>query len=819
MSRREITATTGARGGGIAGLGIPLFLTTLSALVLELSLTRLFSVVLFYHYAFLAISLAVLGLASGGIIARLLPRNMSAREHRSLMSKVCMAACVAVIPALQFTLHTDVWLVTSWETALRLAMLFLLFLIPFGLAGFVIASTIVAGSHRIASLYFFDLLGGGLGCLLFVPIMAKLGGPNAVLTVGLLWALTAAVWAVASRSRALLLGCLVLCAGVAALIVVNHEGAVLDVRYTRGKPVGDEVFAAWNSFSRVSVQRDENEPDKLWILIDGGAGTWLSDTDVDAVRAAGAANFGWTGPDMAFWLRAPESALVIGAGGGVDVVRALLGGSRHTTAVEINPLIARTIMLDEFGEHTHGLYARPDVKVVVEDGRSFVRRTERSFDVIQLSQVDTWAASAAGSYALTEGYLYTVEAFEDYLARLRRGGLLSVTRWEFRRPRETLRVVSVALAALERSGVADPADHLLVIVEDIDREGLMRMGTVIVGVDPLTPSQVDAVRARAIEGGMRIAYAPKATNGDPAFTDLILADRRDEFLRAYDFNVAPVFDDSPFFFFMGRWKNTFADLFAFDPSGDSVNTGAQFLLVAVLILATLAIAVFLFGPLLLYRRSLPIGRDVLPYLAFCISVGLGYMLVELSMIHRFIVFLGQPVYSLTVVVFLFLLSSGLGSRWSERFAEPDLSRRLRPIIAGIALLLLAYLPLIPWLTREFQAQPLYLKAILVGMTVFPLGFLMGVPFPSALRLAAATGQHVIEWLWALNAAATVLGSVLAIFLFVTWGIRVGMLAGAVAYTACGALTFYLRVRPARQRVDLRAARAAVAAGQAVSSGP
>ncbi len=805
MSKEAAAEVVTKKYAGIAGLGFPLFLTTLSALLLELSLTRLFSVVLFYHYAFLAISLAVLGLASGGIIARLLPRNIAPREHRSLMSKVCMGAAVALIPALAFALDTNVWLVTTWETAVRLGLLFALFLIPFGLAGFVIASTLVAGSRRIASLYFYDLLGGSLGCLLFVPVMATLGGPNAVLTVALLWAVTAVVWAASSRSLKVFAGSFVLCAAIVALIGVNRDGAIFDVRFMRGKPVGDELFVRWNSFSRVSVQRDDNNPDRLWILIDGGAGTWLSDSDLDGM--ARRRSLARTGPDVAFWLRQPERSLVIGSGGGIDVVRAMMAGSERTTAVEINPLIARDVMLGEFREHSHDLYARPDVELVVEDGRSFVRRTAERFDVIQLSQVDTWASSAAGSYTLTEGYLYTVEAFEDYLARLTEGGLLSVTRWEFSRPRETLRVAAVALAALERRGVERPSDHLMVILENMDAEGLMRMGTVIVGETPFSPQQVEAVRQRTRATVMKLAFAPHAPAGDSVFAALIGASPDDDFFDSYAFNVAPVYDDSPFFFFMGRWSHTFKDLFTFDPSGDSVNTGAQFLLVAVLILAALAVGLFLFAPLLFYGRGVPLGRRVTPFLGFCVAVGLAYIVVEISMIHRFIVFLGQPVYSLTVVVFTFLLSSSLGSRFSEMIAEKRLAARVQVVVTGIVVLLIAYAVFLPWLTQQLQAEPTQVKLMVVGGVIFPLGFLMGMPFPSALRLAAATQEHLIEWLWAVNAAATVLGSVLAIFVFVILGITWATVLGSVAYFTCVIFLASMRYAPAAERLSLSARRA------------
>jgi hypothetical protein len=617
-----------------------------------------------------------------------------------------------------------------------------------------------------------------------------------------LWGLAALLWAVGSRSRGLLLGSIAVCAGMIAVIALNQSGALFSVRYMRGNAVEDEEFVRWNAFSRVSVVEDDAT--ERWIMIDGGAGTWVSTGVFEGPAAESLVKrLGSAGPDLAFWLRRPERALVIGAGGGVDVVRAVASGARETVAVEINPLVATEVMRERYLDYSHGLYERPDIRVVIEDGRSFVRRSGDPFDVIQLSQVDTWASTASGGYTLTENYLYTVEAFEDYLARLSDDGLLSVSRWEFRRPRESLRVVSVALEALERRGVERPAEHLAVILEDIDDEGLMRMGTILVGRAPLEREQIESLTRKAAEVGFDIAYSPASGGETQVFRELVEAPDRQAFFDSYAFNVEPAFDDSPFFFFTGRWANTFRDLFTFDPSGDSMNTGAQFLLVAALALATGGVVVFLFGPLLIFRRVLPGWGRVLPHLAYCVAVGLAYMIVELSLIHGFVVFLGQPVYSLTVVIFLFLLSSSLGSRLSETIPEDRLVGRARGVLTVIVVLLASYVWIVPVLTRTWQSAGSPAKIGVVACIVFPLGFLMGIPFPSALRLAAATRKHVIEWAWAINAAATVLGSVLAIFVFVTVGIRAGLWIGAVAYVVCALLLGGMRVSKTRVKADGR----------------
>ncbi len=759
--------------------GIPLLATTLSTLVLELTLTRLFSVVLFYHYAFLVISMALLGLASGGILARFLRRNLDPVRHRRCLAWLCLVAGLTLLPILYVILDTSIWLVTTWEVFQRLAGLFLVCMIPFGLVGFAIASVMAAGARQIASLYFFDLLGASLGCLIFVPMVGFLGAPNTVLAVSALLCLTGALWAAGTRSRAMVAAGLLVSVVLAGLIYVNRDGRLLDVRYLRGNPRTDEVFSAWNSFSRISVvQRADGY---YWIAIDGGAGTWIPNVNFEGGTGKQFVTVvGKTGPELAFTLLKRPRSLVIGPGGGFDVVRALAAGSPEVTAVEINPIIVRDLMQKRFLDYSYWLYARPDVRVFVEDGRTFVERTNQQYDVIQLSQVDTWASSASGAYALSENYLYTVEAVESYLKRLTDNGILSIGRWEFTRPRETLRLVSVVLEALDRLRVPRAADHVVVTMEDMGTGG-MQMGTVLVSRSPFTTSQIEALQTQARGTPIKLAYAPGVETYEKPFYNLIRSEDRSRFFASYEFNVKPVFDDSPFFFFTGRWSNFFRDLFNYDPLGDSLNTGAQFLLLGLLMLALAAIAVFIFGPALIIRLASPAERRFSPYLIYAIAVGLAYIFLEIALIQRFVVYLGQPAYSLTVVIFILLLSSSLGSRFSGSFTAQNLRRRVQLALGGIVGVVLTYALLIPWITRATQADAGSWKVAVVALIVLPLGFLMGMPFPSGLRLTAESHPDFIEWAWALNAAATVLGSVLAVFVSVVQGITMAFLAAAAAY--------------------------------------
>ncbi|HEY8133672.1 MAG TPA: hypothetical protein VII12_17470 [Thermoanaerobaculia bacterium] len=760
-------------------LGFPLFLTTASVLTLELSLTRLFSVVLFYHYAFLVISIALLGLATGAIAARQIRWTGTGR-----MAMACLLAAVSLVPLLFAILNTDIWLVTPWQAFGTLSSLYLLCMIPFAFAGFVISSVMRAGSDRISTLYFFDLFGAACGAILFVPMIDVLGGPNTVLAVGGLWSCAAIAWAVIGRARRVMKLSLLLFVAIVLAVVFNRRGALFDVQFLRGAPRKNELFAKWNSFSRISVYRSSNNT--LWVEIDGGAGTMIPRIDF---RGEGGriyrANLGRYSPDLGFLLTPRPHSLIIGAGGGIDIARAVAAGSPSITAVEINPIIARDVMTGRFWDYSERLYTRPEVRVVIEDGRTFVQRTKERYDTIQMSQVDTWATSAAGAYALTENYLYTVEAIEDYVSKLTPEGGVSITRWEFTRPRETLRLVSIALEALDRLKVLNPEQHIVVVLEALNK--VQTTGTVLIRNRPFTSDEVDVLRRRMPGTAMRIAYAPGDRESTGPFAALILSSDRRAFIAHYPYDIRPVFDDKPFFFFTGRWSNFWQDVFAFDISGDALNTGAQFLLLALLIASFVAVCIFLFAPLLLFHgggraRLAPAAGETpaLLFLLFAVAVGVGFILVEVSLIQKFVVFLGQPVYSLTVVIFLLLVASGLGSRVSSRFRDENLPRTIRMVTVAIAVVIVGGAFLTGALIRAYQPAAIEQKVALVALVICPLGFLMGMPFPSGLRLAALSGAS-IEWVWALNAAATVLGSVLAIFLAVTLGIMKSMFIGGLAY--------------------------------------
>src|SRR6201997_5669753 len=525
----------------LAGLA----LTSFAALLLELALTRLFSVVLFYHFAFLAISIALLGLGAGGVFAYLLKNRLARVATRTLASRLCMANAALIVVVLEIVLHVPVKLDVTGVNFFRLTILYLTAAIPFFLTGLLFSAIFARETTRIPRLYGADLCGGALACLAIVPLLNWLGGPNAILIAALALACAAMIWAEARQTRR---NAGYLAIALMALTTANHSGRLIDIVYAKGMfrdPAWVE-FARWNALSRVEVDR---QGQAKTIVIDADASTYIMSADVARWH-----DTAWekalmsAPPALVNVLRPKGEYAIIGPGGGVDVLRAVANGSPSVTGIEINPIIANTVMRGLYADYSYHLYDRPEVRIQVTDGRSFVRNAKQNFDVVQMTLVDTWASTAAGAFALSENSLYTVEAFREYFEHLKPDGMVAITRWEFQQPREALRVVSVATEALHQLGVADPAKNFIVVSEgDLDEDGIPVV--VLAKKTAFTQPEEAAVQDHLENNPELVAlYLPSKPGHNP-FSGLIARNDPRGFAREYPYNVAPVDDNAPFFFF------------------------------------------------------------------------------------------------------------------------------------------------------------------------------------------------------------------------------------------------------------------------------
>ncbi len=762
----------------LAGLA----LTSFAALLLELALTRLFSVVLFYHFAFLAISIALLGLGAGGVFAYLLKSRLVNLATRSLASRLCLLNSAVIVLVLEIVLHVPVSLDVSGKNFLRLTVLYLAAAVPFFLTGLLFSVVFARETSRIPRLYGADLCGGALACLAVVPLLNWAGGPNAILVSAIALAASSMIWA-DSRSARRNAGWMAL--ALIVLTAANYSGRLIDVVYAKGMfrdPAWVE-FARWNALSRVEVDRQGHAKA---IVIDADASTYIMNADVSRWHDTAWENDLMSAPPaLANVLRPHGEFAIIGPGGGVDVLRAVANGSPSVTGIEINPIIATTIMRGRYADYAQHLYERPDVHIHVTDGRSYLRSTPQHFDVVQMTLVDTWASTAAGAFALSENNLYTVEAFREYFDHLNPDGMIAITRWEFRQPREALRVVAVAMEALHRLGVADPARNFIVASEgELDEDGIPVV--VLAKKSPFTAAEENAVAAHCERySELDPIYLPSHPGQNP-FSELIASNNPQAFARSYAYNVAPVSDNAPFFFFTLKAGQILSQKSLRQGIDWKVNLGVLVLLL-VLVISLVAVLAFLVLPLLL--RGGKARQSPLPLLYF-IAVGFGYILVEIAFIQRFVLFLGHPTYALTVVIFLLMVSSGAGSLFSRRWL-----RRAEMVWLPLTLVLMtlfAYCIFLPGRLAAWVGMPWDVRLLLSGVLLIPLGFAMGMPFPTGLRALAATpipdfpaGQcaadNAVEWAWAMNAAASVLGSVSAMVIAIQFGLTVTLACGATAY--------------------------------------
>ncbi len=779
----------------LAGLG----LTSFAALLLELALTRLFSVVLFYHFAFLAISIALLGLGAGGVFAYLFKNRLARTGTRMLAARLCLESSILVLIALEVILYIPVALTITWRNFLHLTAIYVAAALPFFLTGLLLSVVFARETRRIPLLYAADLGGGALACLATVPLLNWIGGPNTILMASVALTAAAAVWAPSRVWRRVAGGALAL---FLMLIAGNLSDRLFDVVYAKGifrDPAWVE-FARWNALSRVEVDR---QGQSKTVVIDADASTYIMNVEPEHVRGTPWQNILMSRPPaLANVLRPHGEFAIIGPGGGIDVLSALATGSPSVTGIEINPLIANTIMRGRYATYSKHLYQRPDVHMNVTDGRSYLRSTPQQFDVVQMTLVDTWASTAAGAFALSENNLYTVQAFQEYFEHLKPDGMIAITRWEFREPREALRIVSVAMEALHRLGVANPARNFMVASQGpLNEDGIPVV--VLAKKTAFTDQEESAVRAHLDEYHDLVAlYLPSHPEvwqaGHNPFADLIASNNPYEFAQSYAYNVSPVTDNAPFFFFTLKPGQILGQHGLRHSVDWKVNLGVL-VLILVLIISFVAVLGFLILPLALHG-----GRQSPVPLLYFVAVGLGYILVEIAFIQRFVLFLGHPTYALTVVIFLLMLSSGAGSLFSRRWL-PRTQMAWMPLVLVI-LALAADVFLLPRVLPAWVGLAFDYRLLVSALLLAPLGFVMGMPFPTGLRALAARpvfevpsgaseADNAVEWAWAMNAAASVLGSVLAMVIAIQFGLTVTLACGVAAYLL--ALMLLPTLRPQR----------------------
>jgi spermidine synthase len=546
-------------------------LVSFSSLLLELAMTRLFSVVLFYHFAFFAISVALLGLGSGGVFAHIRRDWLMRFDLGTMGTLICILSSLTIPAVVWIVLHTPVSLQVTLANFGKLTIIYLVTAVPFFFTGLLFSVLFARSTGSISILYGADLAGGATACLAVVPLLNTIGAPDSLVFCSVVMALAGALWAgdrkIGRTARALVLV-------LSIFFIWVHHGHRMDVIYAKGMlrdPKWVE-FSKWNAISRIEVN---NQNGSRYVVIDADATTAIMnvnpakwDQDQPSSPAPthtgipGQGSFNWkkslmaAAPSLANVLRPQGDFAIIGPGGGVDVMRAVANGSPNVTGIEINPIIVNDVMRGAYADYSYHLYDLPQVHIHVQDGRSYIRSSHDRYDVVQMTLVDTWASTAAGAFALSENNLYTLEAFREYFDHLKPDGMIAITRWEFKRPREALRVVSQGIEALHQLGVAHPRNNFVIIADGgLNEDG--RPVLVLAKKSAFTPQEYAAIaeHVRANPNLVWLNPDPQHAGLQPlpqaaqVFQNLIASNDPRAFARDYAYNVGPVDDNAPFFFF------------------------------------------------------------------------------------------------------------------------------------------------------------------------------------------------------------------------------------------------------------------------------
>jgi len=801
---------------------LALFLLSAASLAFEVNLTRLFSVAQFYHFAFMTVSLALLGFGASGTFLTL-ARGIARRPARALSLLGWGFALTAVgsyglTLALPFDSFRVVLDPRQWGI---LALHYVALSLPFFCAGAATGLLLSLRRGAVGRTYAANLAGSALGCLLAVLLPSRTGAEGMVLLTAGLGGLSALLF-----SRPRWPGALLQIAIVGGLwLTAFHLPPVLEIRLSPYKglsyallyPDSHLLFRAWNGVSRVDVVESSlirslpgqgiacrgQPPPQRALFVDGDDLSPITHV-TDPAELAPLTDCLLTA--LPYRLRPGARTLVLDPRGGWDLWVALAEGARSVTAVEPNPLVVAAVRAQ--GAWAGDLYDRPDVTLFVEDGRAFLARTGPPYDVILMALSAPYHPVTSGAYSLAENYRYTLEGFIAAMRHLTDGGLFVVVRWAQSPPSEEVRAFALAVEAVERTG-GDPARSLVALRSYNQVLILARRG-------PFTAPELAAIRQFAAARSLDLVYAPDIRPEEAnrynvmptpehylAFVGLIEAEDRARWLDAYPFDVAPPTDDRPFFGHFFRWRQV-PEVLAMAGHVWQPFGGAGYLVV----LALLGIAVVAAGALILLPLAgwQPVGAGLAPaplgqpqgprpatrraargvadgarpeglplqHLSPFGFLGLGFMLVEIPLLQRFILFLGHPAYAMAGVLGALLLFSGLGSALSARLSP-------RQALEGVVGVVVLYGLGMSLLSGPLLGLPFWARAAVTGLGLAPLGVAMGMPFPRLLEALQEREPALVPWAWGVNGALSVVASILAALMALSWGFRAVLIAGAVAY--------------------------------------
>ncbi len=651
---------------------------------------------------------------------------------------------------------------------------YLVLLIPFSLSGFIIATLLTVFKDQSNRLYGADLIGAGIGCLIVVPLFPQFGASGVYALCAIIPAVCAIIFT-AGRMRRLTVGAL---AAIVALVVYAplaervYPVETHDIKRDRSEDfrLGYIKNSMWSFLSKIEVAIVPEDKGRSQLWFDGGlmqSNIDPFDGNYDAERSLKRAN---GASSIGYRLRPRDNALIIASAGGREVRVALAWGAKRVTAVELDPSVV-ALVHDELNDYLGGIFRNPRVVIANDEGRSFVRRSTEQYDVIQFISAYSRGAAQSGAVDQVSSYLVTTEAFQDYLDHLAPEGVLAISY------ASSLRLFISVWDALEKRGL-DPANRVVMIHND---PSTMTQNTIFVKLTPFTTEELGFMRQVTL-GRMPINYAPRALMADVDRTpdlvsqpntrrlieEFIATDpaKREDFYDKFPYRVAPVSDNRPYYMqgrYIGVDESKYPDRLTEELAEQiakkeyiprvPLSEAAQ---IVILLEAAVFAALFLVFPLSKYKADGIRTRSQRLALLYFLSLGLAFIWVEVVFLKAFILFMGSPVYSIAVVLFAMLIFAGLGSFYSERL-RGSLASKLTVIGVGLVLISLAVAFAYPSLLQAFLGLPLVGRALVAIALMAPVGFVLGMPFPTGLAVLAKANPQSIPWAWAMNGYATVVG--------------------------------------------------------------
>ncbi|WP_412757228.1 hypothetical protein [Legionella bozemanae] len=777
---------------------IGVFLISFSILVLEITLTKIFSVTLWYHYSYFVISLAMFGMGFGGMLVYHLEEQFKCSIRKNLYILSIILA-LSIILSLYAVIVYHLPSAINWQSIVQFTGVYLLCTAPFVFSSMILSLLFLNLPDKANIIYSFDLQGAAIGCIACVLLISYFTAPQVLLIASLTSVVAAILFElpkIRSYSIVLLVASFLLVFIGNSLFKVTQTKNYSELQYTN-------LYEKWSPLSRITVSSEiyfrglhdespfgwglsstykpKHEFKQLWIQQDASACTPIVPfhgdyQEVDFLK--------YDITSLPYYLRNNADVFILGVGGGRDVLTALAFDSKQITGVDIHPVMVDLIK-NKYAKYAGNIYNNDKVHIAVSEGRSYLEVEKKTYDIIQIPLIDSWAATVAGAFAMAENSIYTVEAFKTYLKFLNPTGILSVTRFYFQPDNQTIKIVLLARVALEQSGITSPEKNIVIVKNKGNNN--IDVATVLVKKEPFSAQEINEIKEIAHKLAFDIVYLPSGNNNETLFQTALTTKNLNQFTENYYYDIRPTTDDRPFFFqmfYFSKVKDLLSDK---KITGQIFNYYGVSIVFILLITSTILVLLFYFLPLLLSKTT---TKPPLLWGLYFSLLGLGFMLIEMPILQIGSVYLGGPTYGLAVGLFCLLFFGGLGS---ILFNSPQPEQTDRVLKRGliIVVLLTIVLPFyLHWLMEVTFGYNWYLKLMLIVLILFPLGLCMGIALPSGMRLARYQNTKSIPWFWALNCAFSVLGSIIAMAMSMIFGYSITLILASGMYLLAWMLIFY-----------------------------